>query len=187
VKISLISEIFPLKDADFNLIYWPSPDSILHERYRDEAFKVEKKFIELFVKILMKKISYNSFLFILSDHGLTQAKKRYLLPVINSVFPVGGERAAFYKDLEKEEVEKELRKRGIPAKIFELTELEDFKGKINKRCYENFGNIVVIAEKNVGFEYVFEKKREEKECWLTWRFNKRRNGSEYLENREMIL
>jgi hypothetical protein len=161
-KISFISEIFPLKDADFNLIYWPSVDSILHERYKDEAFDAEKIFVKFFIKILMKKIPKNSLLFVLSDHGLVKVEKIYPLPEIDSVFPVGGGRVAFYKDLEKEEVEREVTKRNIPAKVFELSELEDLRGKINKRCYENFGNVAVIGKENVGFEYPFERKTNKK-------------------------
>jgi hypothetical protein len=162
-KISFISEIFPLRNADFNLIYWPSVDSILHERYKDEAFDVEKNFIKLFIKLLMKKTPKNSLLFVLSDHGLVKIEKIYLLPEIDSVFPVGGGRVAFYKDLRKEEVESEIEKRKIPAEVFELKELEDFRGKINKRCYENFGGLVVIGKENVGFEYPFKKRADKKD------------------------
>ena len=71
-------------------------------------------------------------------------------------------RVAFYKDVEKEQVEIEIKKRKIKAKVFELKELEEFKGKISKRCYENFGNVVVISDKNFGFKYPFEIERERK-------------------------
>ena len=159
-KINFLSQIFPLEEVDFTFIYWPSADLILHERYQDEAFKVEIQMFRFFIELLKKRISKKSLFFVLSDHGLTKCEKRYSLPTIDSKFPVGGGRVAFYKDVEKERVEKEIRKRKIPAEVFELKELEDFKGKINPRCYENFGNIVVIAREKIAFKYPFEPKRE---------------------------
>jgi len=161
-KINFLSDVFPLKDANFSFIYWPSIDTILHERYKDEGFEVEIKTIEYFIEILKRKIPKNSLFFVLSDHGLTYCKKRYLLPTIDSIFPVGGGRVAFYKDLDKEIAEKIIKEKRIPAKVFELNELESFKGRISKRCYKNFGNIVVVAEPNVGFKYPFEVERGKK-------------------------
>lgn len=109
-KVDFISEVFPLEDSDFIFIYWPSIDAILHERYEDEAFKVETKMIETFVKILKKKMQKNSVLFILSDHGLIKCKRRYLLPKINSCFPVGGEELHFIKMLKKSKLKLKLKK-----------------------------------------------------------------------------
>jgi len=157
IKITYLSQVFPLLDADFTFIYWPSIDSILHEEFKSEAFYAEIKTLEFFIKILWKKIPRGSNLFIISDHGLTEKKRNYLLPTIEKAYPVGGSRVAFYKDLSKDIVEKEFRKRRIPAKIYELNELDEFKGDINKRCYENFGNIVAIAKDGAGFEYPFER------------------------------
>lgn len=156
-EIRYLSQVFPLGEADFIFIYWPSVDSIRHERYKDEALRVEIEFIELFVKQLIKKMPKKTKLYILSDHGLTLCKRRYLLPVIDSILPVGGERVAFYKKLDVSEVKNEIWRRGIQADVFRLEELEYFKGEINPRCYENYGNVVVIAKEHVCFKYPFER------------------------------
>jgi len=157
VKISYLSQVFPLYAADFTFIYWPSIDSILHEEFKSEAFYAEIRALEFFIRILWKKIPYDSNFLIISDHGLIEKKRNYLLPIIEEMYPVGGSRVAFYKNVSKDTVAEEFKKRKIPAKIFEINELEEFKGSINERCYENFGNIIAIAKNNVGFKYPFEK------------------------------
>lgn len=154
-NIKYLSQVFPLAEEDFILIYWPSSDEILHEEFRDETFEIDKKFLKFFIKILYEKMPENSRLIVFSDHGQTKVMKRYKLPVIGG-YPVGGGRTAFYKS-KKERIEKELKKRKIPALVYELGELKFFQGKINKRCKENFGNVIVIAKENVGFNYPFEK------------------------------
>ncbi len=155
--IKYLSQVFPLGEADFIFIYWPSVDSILHERYVDEAFKAEVEFIELFVKQLMRRLPKGTKLYVLSDHGLTLCKQRYLLPTINSTPPVGGERVAFYKGVSVDEVKEVISKVGIQANVHRLNELKYFKGEISPRCYENYGDVVVIAEENICFKYPFEK------------------------------
>lgn len=162
VGIDFLSQVFPLKNADFTFIYWPSIDLILHERFKDESFYAEIKMIKYFIKMLKKRIPKKSILFVFGDHGLTKVEKHFLLPSINNSFPVGGERVAFYKGIEKEKVERKIKKRKIPANIFYLNELKDFEGKINKRCYKNFGEVVVIAKRGIGFKYGFEIKRGKK-------------------------
>lgn len=154
-NIKHLSQNFPLAKEDFVFIYWPCPDDLLHENFKNEAFKVELKSLEFFLKILYQKLPSRSRLIVFSDHGLTQIRRRYKLPIIKG-YPVGGGRVAFYKG-EKKEIEKELKKRKIPAQVYELRDLETFRGKINKRCLENFGNIAVIAKEHVGFNYPFEK------------------------------
>jgi hypothetical protein len=154
-NIKYLSQVFPLAKEDFVFIYWPSPDEILHENFKNETFEIDKKCLEFFIKILYKKMPSRSRLLVFSDHGQTKIIKRYKLPEING-YPVGGSRVAFYKGT-REEVEKEIKKRKIPAKAYNLEELPTFQGKINKRCTENFGNIIVIAENHVGFNYPFEK------------------------------
>ncbi len=156
-EIKYLSQVFPLSNADFILIYWPSIDTILHERYIGETLEVEIEFIRLFIKHLIKRIPRKTRLFILSDHGLTLCRQKYLLPIIDSVLPVGGGRIAFYKGLDLDTVENEIRKRGIPANVYELKELKYFRTNINPRCYENYGEIIVVAEKAVCFRYPFEK------------------------------
>lgn len=163
VKIDYLSQVFPLREADFTVVYWPSADLLLHEKYRDEAFRVEIKLLEKFVEILQRKIPKNSIFFLFSDHGLVECRRRYLLPTIGGEFPVGGGRVAFYQNLEKEEVEKEIRKRKIPASVVELNELEGFEKKVSRRCYEKFGKIVVLAGESIGFKYPFEVKMGKKE------------------------
>jgi hypothetical protein len=153
--IKYLSQVFPLAKEDFIFIYWPSSDEILHHEFKNETFKIDKKFLEFFIKILYEKMAKNTRLIVFSDHGQTRIIKRYKLPTING-YPVGGSRVAFYKG-EKEKIEKKLKKMKIPAMIYELKELEFFQGKINKRCIENFGNVVVIAKGNFGFNYPFEK------------------------------
>lgn len=155
-KIKHLSQIFPLAKEDFVFVYWPCPDDILHENFKNEGFKVELKFLEFLIKILYQKLPPKSQLIVFSDHGLTQIRKRYKLPIVKG-YPVGGGRVAFYKG-EKNKVEKELRKRKIPAQVCELRDLENFKGKISRRCLENFGNIIVIAKDGIGFDYPFLKK-----------------------------
>lgn len=158
-EIRYLSQVFPLGEADFIFIYWPSVDSIRHERYEDEALWVEIEFIELFVERLIKRMPKKTRLYVLSDHGFTLCKQRYLLPVIDSILPVGGERVAFYKELGVGEVENEVRRIGVPADVFRLEELRYFKGEINPRCYENYGHVMVVAREHVCFKYPF--KREE--------------------------
>jgi hypothetical protein len=111
--------------------------------------------LEFFIKILYEKMPKKSRLIVCSDHGQVKIIKRYKLPSING-YPVGGSQVAFYMG-EKEKIEKKLRQMKIPALVYEFKELEFFQGKINKRCIENFGNVVVIAEENFGFNYPFEK------------------------------
>jgi hypothetical protein len=154
-KIKYLSQVFPLAQEDFVLIYWPSPDEILHQEFQNESFEIDTKFLEFFIKILYKKLPKKTKLIVLSDHGQTKIVKRYKLPSIDG-YPVGGSRVAFYKS-EKEAVEKELKKKKIPALVYELEELEFFRGKINRRCRENFGDTIVIAQGNIGFNYPFEK------------------------------
>lgn len=154
-NIKYLSQIFPLAKEDFIFIYWPSSDEILHENFTNEAFKVDIKFLELFIKILYRKLPLKSKLIVFSDHGQTRIIKRYKLPSING-YPLGGSRVAFYRG-KKKEVKKEIKKRKIPARIYNLEELEIFQGMISKRCTKNFGNIIVIAEEHIGFNYPFEK------------------------------
>lgn len=155
-NIKYLSQIFPLAREDFVFIYWPSLDDILHKNFKNEAFEVDKKFLEFFIKILYQKLPPKSRLIVFSDHGQTRVTKRYKLPIING-YPVGGGRVAFYKG-ERIKIEREMEKRKIPAQVYKLRDLETFKGKINKRCLENFGNIVVIAKEGIGFDYPFLKK-----------------------------
>ncbi len=161
IGIKYLSQIFPLDKADFILIYWPSIDSILHERYRSEAFTVELELLRSFIKILMTKIPNNTKLYILPDHGLTLCKQKYLLPTIDSILPVGGERVAFYKNLDYDEVKEVIEEKSVPAKVFKLNELKYFKNRISNRCYRNYGDIAVIAEEHVCFKYPFEKEEKQ--------------------------
>lgn len=161
-EIRYLSEVFPLEEADFTLIYWNSIDSIRHRRYIDEAVRMETRFIELFVRYLVRKMPEGTKLYVLSDHGLVRCKHRYLLPVIDSAIPVGGERTAFYKGLGLSEVREAIRKRGIPASIARLEELRYFQGDIDPRCRENYGDIAVIAKRGACFQYPFEKPSEER-------------------------
>jgi hypothetical protein len=155
-NIKYLSQVFPLAKEDFIFIYWPSSDEILHNEFKSEAFKIDKKFLEFFIRILYEKMPKNSRLIVLSDHGQARIIKRYKLPTING-YPVGGSRVAFYKG-EKEKIKMKLEEMKIPAIVYELKELEFFQGKINKRCIENFGNVIVIAKENFGFNYPFEKR-----------------------------
>lgn len=160
-EIRYLSEVFPLEEADFTLIYWNSVDSIRHRRYIDEAVRMETRFIELFVKYLVKRIPRGTKLYVLSDHGLVRCRHRYLLPVIGSAIPVGGERTAFYKGLSLGEVQEAIRNRGIPASVTKLEELRYFQASISPRCRENYGDIAVIARGSACFQYPFEKLSEE--------------------------
>jgi hypothetical protein len=155
-NIKYLSQVFPLAKEDFIFIYWPSSDEILHNEFKNEAFKIDKKFLEFFIKILYEKMPKKSRLIVFSDHGQAGIIKRYKLPAIDD-YPVGGSRVAFYKG-GKEKIKMKLEKMKIPAVIYELKELEFFQGKINKRCIENFGNVIVIAKENFGFNYPFEKR-----------------------------
>ncbi|MGB9598675.1 MAG: alkaline phosphatase family protein [Minisyncoccales bacterium] len=154
-EIKYLSQVFPLAQEDFVLIYWPSPDEILHQEFQNETFEIDTKFLEFFIKILYEKLPKKTKLIVFSDHGQTKIVKRYKLPPIGG-YPVGGSRVAFYQS-EKEVVKKELKKKKIPALVYKLEELEFFRGKINERCQENFGDIIVIAQENIGFNYPFEK------------------------------
>ena len=155
-NIKYLSQVFPLAKEGFIFIYWPSSDEILHNEFKSEAFKIDKKFLEFFIRILYEKMPKNSRLIVLSDRGQARIIKRYKLPAING-YPVGGSRVAFYKG-EKEKIKMKLEEMKIPAMVYELKELEFFQGKINKRCIENFGNVIVIAKENFGFNYPFEKR-----------------------------
>ena len=183
IKINFLSEVFPLRHADFTFVYWQSVDAILHKRYVDEALKAEITLVKTFLKILVRKIPADSLLFVLGDHGLAKCEKRYLLPEVENCFPVGGERIAFYRKVEKESVERAIRKRKIPAHVHYLDEMEGFENA-SRRCYRNFGEVVVAAEKGVCFSYPFERKRknhnlashggltEEEKFIRVWKFEK---------------
>lgn len=158
IRARYFSQVFPLDDADFILIYWPAIDQILHERYVDEAFNVEVDALERYIGLLWKKARSDTRLYIFSDHGLTRINRKYLLPIIEGGYPVGGSRVAFYRDVDLEKVREELNKRRLPADTYRLEELEEFRGRINRRCYENYGETVVVARKGVGFKYPFEKR-----------------------------
>jgi len=157
VKISLLADVFPLADSDFVFIYWPSIDTILHERFKDERFDVEIRMIETFISLLWKRL-VNGKIFVLSDHGLTDVKRKYLLPGIGGM-PVGGARVAFYKNIEKEEVERVFRRKRIPADIYYLKEAPYFNGKISRRCYKNYGNVIAIAKDKIGFIYPYSNEK----------------------------
>lgn len=116
----------------------------------------QRKIFRIFYKNFIQKNSQNSYLVVTSDHGQTFVRERYKLPIIDT-FPVGGSRVAFYKS-EKEKVERILKSKRIPVKVYEIDEIY---GKVNKRCIENFGNVVVIAKENIGFIYPFEKSKED--------------------------
>jgi len=155
IKINYLSEVFPLPEADFIYIYLPSMDTILHKHYKGEAFKAEKELIEFQIKLLWKRLPRKRRLVILSDHGLTGVRQIYKLPTIHDIYPVGGGRVAFYKNVEKSEVERRLKK--APVEVFHLKEIGDFSGRISKRCYENYGETIVLAKEGVAFQYPFEK------------------------------
>jgi len=158
-KIAFLSEVFPLRDADFSFIYWHSIDSILHEHYKGEAFSAELRLLEDFIALLWKKLPKKSKLFVLSDHGLTEIKRVYGLPIVDGCCPVGGSRVAFYKDVEPEKVQATFRRRRIPAEVLRLEELEEFGKDFSRRCKENFGDVVAIAKSNVAFRFPFEQKK----------------------------
>lgn len=127
----------------------------MHENFKNEAFEIDKRFLEFFIKILYKKIPLKSRLIVFSDHGQTKIIKTYKLPRLG-IYPVGGGRVAFYRG-EKEKIKKEIKKRKIPARVYNLEELEMFQKEISKRCIKNFGNIIVLAKEGFGFNYPFEK------------------------------
>ncbi len=156
-EIKYLSQVFPLGEADFTLIYWPSIDSILHERYVDEAFQAEAEFLELFIRQLSRKIPRGTTLYVLTDHGLTLCRNRYELPTVGPEPPVGGERVAFYKGVSADEVREELSTKGIPAKVLRIEEIPQFKGRLNTRCIVNYGDVVAIAEEHACFRYPFER------------------------------
>ncbi len=157
VKIDYFSEIFPLGEYDFSLIYWPSADTVLHRRSNQEALNVELDILSFYVKLLWKRIPRGSRLIVMSDHGLTMIKRRYLLPSIKGEYPVGGGRVAFYKNAEKVEVERVIKEKRIPAIVMSLKELFGYNTEINKRCYENFGRVALIAKDRISFKYPFEE------------------------------
>ncbi len=159
-EIKYLSQVFPLSDADATFIYWPSIDSILHERYVDEALRAEVEFMELFVKQLVRKIPRKTTLYVLADHGLTLCRRRHVLPVIGSEPPVGGERVAFYRGVGVDEVKEGLSAKGISAEVLKMEEVPHFKGELSPRCISNYGDVVVIAEEHECFKYPFEGGRE---------------------------
>ena len=152
IEISFLSQIFPLPDSDFIFIYWPSIDSILHEKGKGECYNAELQLLSTFINLLWKRIQKGTKLIILGDHGLTEVSRRYTLPVIGSI-PVGGSRVAFYRGVKKEEVEEELK---IPAKVFHIKEI--MKNPV-RRCYKNFGEIIVVAKGGAYFRYPWENER----------------------------
>ena len=155
-RIEYFSEVFPLEECDFSFIYWPSIDTILHKYFKKDSFRAEIRIINLYIDILWRKLPKNSRLIIASDHGLTCIKKEYLLPSIKGEYPVGGGRIAFYKNVEIEEVKEVIQRKKIPAEVNTLRDVFGNK-RISRRCYENFGEIIVIAKENTGFRYPFEK------------------------------
>ncbi len=155
-KIRFLSEVFPLEDVDFSFIYWHSADAILHQNFGRESFDAEISMLSFYTRLLWKKIPKKSRLIVISDHGQTEIKKTYTLPLIGDNYPVGGGRVAFYKGVALEDVERAFRRRRIPARIYSIFEIFGTK-KINKRCIENFGETVALAERGIGFRYPFEE------------------------------
>jgi len=156
-EIKYLSQVFPLSNADATFIYWPSVDSILHERYVSEALQAEVEFMELFIRQLARKLPRKTTLYVLADHGLTLCRHRYELPTIGSEPPVGGERVAFYKGVNVEEVREELSVREIPASVLRTEEVPHLKGELSPRCIDNYGNVTVIAKGHACFKYPFEE------------------------------
>lgn len=159
-EIKYLSQVFPLSDADATFIYWPSIDSIIHERYIDEALQAEIGFMELFIKQLARKIPRKTTLYVLADHGLTYCKHRHELPTIGSEPPVGGERVAFYKGVNVEEVKEGLSAKGIRAEVLKIEKVPHLEGELSPRCIDNYGDVVVIAKEHECFKYPFEGERE---------------------------
>ncbi len=162
IKIRYLSEIFPLKECDFAFIYWDSFDSLRHSSNAIESWKVEKEMLSFYVRLFLERVPKGSRVVVMTDHGLVKVEKHYTLPKINNYVPVGGGRAAFYKNTTVEEVKKELGKRKIPARVAELEDV--YKNRISRRCYKNYGNVVVIAEKNHALRYPFSKKKTFHAC-----------------------
>lgn len=160
--IKYFSQVFPLPGEDFILIYWPSIDTILHENYKSEAFKVEKEILSIYLELLWEKLPGETMLVVCSDHGLTRIAKSYVLPRIDNTNPVGGGRTAFYRSVDPEEVAKKIGEEKIPAKVFHINDLEGFKGRINRRCVELFGDVVVVADNQACFRYPFQKEKTSK-------------------------
>lgn len=55
VKITYLSQVFPLYAADFTFIYWLSIDSILHEEFKSEAFYAEIRALEFSLEFCGRK------------------------------------------------------------------------------------------------------------------------------------
>ncbi len=158
MEISSLSEIFPIpEDKDLIYVYWPNVDMILHQQYKGIAYEMEISFIETFVEFLLKKLPKNMELIITSDHGLVKTSKVFELPIVDDVLPVGGARVAFYRDVEKEKVEKMFKKKKIKAEIKSIFEIPDYGRNISKRCVENFGDVVAIAKGKASFNYPYRK------------------------------
>ncbi len=157
VGIKQLSEVFPLREADFSLIYWDGVDRILHKSFDNDAMTVERAMIKVFVKHLWKKMPEGSELIILSDHGLIKTTHKIKLPEVDGCVPVGGSRVAFYKDTTVDTVSKALKPQDKYVEICALSEL--FEGRISRRCYRMYGNVVVIADNNARFVYPFERQK----------------------------
>ncbi len=158
MEISSLSEIFPIpENKDIIYVYWPNLDMILHQHYKGICYEMEMSFIETFVEFLIKKLPKDMELIITSDHGLTKTTKIFELPIVDGVLPVGGARVAFYRDVDEEKVKKQFKKENINAEVKTIYEVPEYKGKISKRCVENFGNVLAIAKGNVSFKYPYRK------------------------------
>ena len=157
--INFLSQALPIESSDLTMIYWHSIDVLRHERFLDDAVRVETETISLFIRRLAEKIPGGTKLYVITDHGLTRCVDIVELPEINNKPPVGGGRVAFYKNTSKSEVEEKLAEKNIRARVYRLNEV--FQGEANPKCYERYGEVIVIAEDNICFKYPFEKKKKE--------------------------
>lgn len=163
-KIRTLSDIFPLPDFDFLYIYWPEIDTILHEKWKDESFFVELKQVKSIIERLVKKLPKGTEIIILSDHGLKKCVKEIPLKKINGILPYGGGRVAFYNSGGNAESFKKLVTRDIKGDYYlhHISDLKDLLGGIvSKRCIEQYGDIVLIANGDYGFVYPYEKSKKE--------------------------
>lgn len=155
-SIKYLSEVFPLPSADLTVIYWDSLDYIQHHRYRDAAYSAELGRVRLFLKQLIDAVPKGAIVFAFGDHGHERCDRRYLLPVVGGVQPVGGGRVAFYKDVDIGDVERAISDSNIPARVFHLLDLPGFSGGYSRACVDRYGDVVVLADDHVGFKYPYE-------------------------------
>ncbi len=159
---NFLSQALPDWSADFIVVYWHAIDSMRHECFLNESVLLELEMISLYLRKLAEKMPRGTKLYVATDHGLVECRETIMLPEVNSTYPVGGGRVAFYKNSSKNEVYEKLVENNVNAEVLSINEV--YGGSVCKYCIDRYGETIVIAGDNVCFKYPFEPREKKKKA-----------------------